>query len=66
MEHSSTLIFTLDRIANVKLKDEKGLTKFNPPSLRGVSQDGRYFHDSRAANSWNPYYVQCRMAVRQS
>ncbi len=41
---------TSDRIADVKLKDEKGLTKFNPPSLRGVSQNGPYFHDGRAAS----------------
>ena len=40
--------FTSERIADVKLKDEKGLTKFNPPSLRGVSQNGPYFHDGRA------------------
>ncbi len=42
--------FTSDRIADVKLKDERGLTKFNPPSLRGVSQTGPYFHDGRAAS----------------
>ena len=42
--------FTSDRVADVKLKDEKGLTKFNPPSLRGVSQNGPYFHDGRAAS----------------
>lgn len=41
---------TTDRIADVKLKDEKGLTKFNPPSLHGVSQNGPYFHDGRAAS----------------
>ncbi len=42
--------FTSDRIADVKLKDERGLAKFNPPSLRGVSQNGPYFHDGRAAS----------------
>ncbi|HKB37067.1 MAG TPA: hypothetical protein VKD72_11475, partial [Gemmataceae bacterium] len=29
--------------------DEVGNTHFNPPSLRGVSQGGPYFHDGRAA-----------------
>lgn len=42
--------FTSDRVADVKLKDEKGPAKFNPPSLRGVSQNGPYFHDGRAAS----------------
>ena len=30
------------------LEDEKGLKKFNPPSLRGVSQGYSFFHDGRA------------------
>jgi len=29
--------------------DEVGGRLFNPPSLRGVSQGGPYFHDGRAA-----------------
>lgn len=41
--------FTSARIAEVNLKDERGNSKFNPPSLRGVSQNAPYFHDGRAA-----------------
>ncbi|MBC8113563.1 MAG: hypothetical protein H7062_04245 [Candidatus Saccharimonas sp.] len=41
--------FTSPRLADVKLKDEQGLSKFNPPSLRGISQNSPYFHDGRAA-----------------
>ena len=40
--------FTSARIADVGLKDERGTSKFNPPSLRGVSQNAPYFHDGRA------------------
>jgi DNA-binding beta-propeller fold protein YncE len=42
--------FTSPQVADVDLKDEEGRTKFNPPSLRGVSQNGPYFHDGRAAS----------------
>ena len=31
------------------LADEKGLQRFNPPSLRGVSQREPYLHDGSAA-----------------
>jgi cytochrome c peroxidase len=41
-------LFTSAQIADVGLKDERGTTKFNPPSLRGVSQNAPYFHDGRA------------------
>ncbi len=34
---------------DVALPDKLGNRKFNPPSLRGVSQRGPYFHDNRAA-----------------
>jgi YVTN family beta-propeller protein len=34
---------------DVGLQDEAGKRRFNPPSLRGVSQGGPYFHDNRAA-----------------
>lgn len=34
---------------DVGLRDEAGESRFNPPSLRGVSQAGPYFHDGRAA-----------------
>ena len=33
---------------NVGLKDEVGYREFNPPSLRGVAQRRRLFHDNRA------------------
>lgn len=42
--------YTSNRTADVKLKDEQGTSKFNPPSLRGVSQNGPYFHDGRASS----------------
>jgi cytochrome c peroxidase len=32
----------------VGIHDKQGNTQFNPPSLRGVSQRGPYFHDNRA------------------
>lgn len=35
---------------DVGLTDEAGLSAFNPPSLRGVSQRDRLFHDGRARN----------------
>jgi YVTN family beta-propeller protein len=35
---------------DIGLRDELGHTKFNPPSLRGVSQRHRLFHDNRATN----------------
>jgi len=48
--HVPPLTFTSDQIVEVGLSDETGATKFNPPSLRGVSQQGRLFHDGRAEN----------------
>ena len=33
---------------DVDLADEAGQSSFNPPSLRGVSQRSRFFHDGRA------------------
>ena len=41
--------FTSPRTYDVGLIDEVGGKLFNPPSLRGVSQGGPYFHDGRAA-----------------
>lgn len=46
--HVPPLTFTSDQIVEVGLADEQGATKFNPPSLRGVSQQERFFHDGRA------------------
>ncbi|MBL8850504.1 MAG: hypothetical protein JNG89_12560 [Planctomycetaceae bacterium] len=48
--HVPPLTFTSDQVVEVGLSDEEGATKFNPPSLRGVSQQGRLFHDGRAAD----------------
>jgi cytochrome c peroxidase len=39
---------TDDRTHDVGLRDELGLSRFSPPSLRGVSQRGPYLHDGRA------------------
>jgi YVTN family beta-propeller protein len=40
--------YTSGRTYDVGLVDEVGQRQFNPPSLRGVSQGGPYFHDGRA------------------
>jgi YVTN family beta-propeller protein len=40
--------YTSGRAYDVGLADEVGNTFFNPPTLRGVSQRGALFHDSRA------------------
>jgi YVTN family beta-propeller protein len=42
-------LYTSVESYDVGLADEAGLRHFNPPSLRGVSQGGPYFHDNRAA-----------------
>jgi YVTN family beta-propeller protein len=41
-------VYTSSKTYDVGLHDEVGNTHFNPPSLRGVSQGGPYFHDNRA------------------
>lgn len=40
--------YTSPSTYDVGLSDEKGAKQFNPPSLRGLSQRGPYFHDNRA------------------
>jgi YVTN family beta-propeller protein len=40
--------YTSPKAYDVGLRDELGGSHFNPPSLRGVSQGGPYFHDNRA------------------
>ncbi len=40
--------FTTPVTVDVSLLDEHKRSRFNPPSLRGVSQRQRYFHDGRA------------------
>jgi len=42
--------YTSPRNYDVGLEDELGRTRFNPPSLRGVSQHRRLFHDNRAGS----------------
>jgi YVTN family beta-propeller protein len=42
--------YTSSKTYDVGLEDEVGNRHFNPPSLRGVSQGGPYFHDNRAAS----------------
>jgi YVTN family beta-propeller protein len=46
--HVPSLTFTTDGVFEVGLEDEEGLKKFNPPSLRGVSQRSSFLHDGRA------------------
>jgi cytochrome c peroxidase len=46
--HVSPLTYTSSDAHDVGMEDEKGLRKFNPPSLRGVSQGYAFFHDGRA------------------
>lgn len=40
--------YTSNATYDVGLRDEKGMSKFNPPSLRGVSQGYSFLHDGRA------------------
>jgi YVTN family beta-propeller protein len=40
--------YTSPKTYDVGLRDEAGEKQFNPPSLRGLSQAGPYFHDNRA------------------
>ena len=40
--------YTSPGVFDVGLADESGHHEFNPPSLRGLSQRDRYFHDNRA------------------
>jgi YVTN family beta-propeller protein len=42
--------YTSEATYDVGLKDQFNYSKFNPPSLRGVSQRDALFHDNRAAN----------------
>ena len=46
--HIPPLTYTSPDSYDVGLEDEKRLRKFNPPSLRGVSQGYTFFHDGRA------------------
>jgi len=55
--------YTTPRTYDVGLADESGQRAFNPPSLRGVSQGGPYFHDGRAATLAD-VFVRHRHQVR--
>jgi DNA-binding beta-propeller fold protein YncE len=43
-------LYTSPKTYDVGLADEQDNREYNPPSLRGVSQGGPYFHDNRAAS----------------
>jgi mono/diheme cytochrome c family protein len=45
--HVGPLTYTSQPSFDVGVADERVRTKFNPPSLRGVSQNARLFHDNR-------------------
>jgi cytochrome c peroxidase len=47
--HIPPLTYSSGGVHDVGFADEKGLRKFNPPSLRGVGQGYRFLHDGRAA-----------------
>ncbi|MFO1041607.1 MAG: cytochrome c peroxidase [Planctomycetaceae bacterium] len=42
--------YTSARVVDVDLADERGDSKYNPPSLRGLSQQNSFFHDARATS----------------
>tara|TARA_R110002072_G_scaffold155657_2_gene306032 strand:- start:58429 stop:60177 length:1749 start_codon:yes stop_codon:yes gene_type:complete len=46
--HNGFTSFTTDDVFDVGLRDAHGNSRFNPPSLGGVSQRDRLFHDGRA------------------
>lgn len=46
-EDYSVPAFTTPGLFDVGIRDEQGETKFNPPSLVGLGQRDRYFHDGR-------------------
>jgi cytochrome c peroxidase len=46
--HLPQFTYTSPDVYDVGLTDEKGMSKFNPPSLLGVSQGYSFFHDGRA------------------
>lgn len=47
--HIPPLTYTSHEAYDVGFADERGLRRFNPPSLRGVGQGYRFLHDNRAA-----------------
>ncbi len=47
--HIPPLTYSSHETYDVGFADERGQRRFNPPSLRGVSQGYRFLHDNRAA-----------------
>jgi DNA-binding beta-propeller fold protein YncE len=47
--HIPPLTYSSHEVHDVGFVDERGLRRFNPPSLRGVGQGYRFLHDNRAA-----------------
>lgn len=62
--HVAPLTYTSPEAYDVGLSDEEGLTKFNPPSLRGVSQGYTFFHDARAKSLGEVFTVHGHMLDR--
>lgn len=48
--HNDFTSYTTDGVFDVGLSDAIGRSEFNPPSLSGVSQRDRFFHDGRATS----------------
>jgi YVTN family beta-propeller protein len=55
--------YTTPKTYDVGLSDEAGHKDFNPPSLRGLSQGGPYFHDGRAT-TLSDVFTQYRHQVK--
>lgn len=55
--HVGPLTYTSQGAYDVGLQDERGLAKFNPPSLRGVGHGAGFFHDNRAATLGDVFRV---------
>lgn len=62
--HVAPLTYTSPDAFDVGLSDEQGLTKFNPPSLRGVSQGYAFFHDGRAKSLADVFTIHGHMLDR--
>jgi cytochrome c peroxidase len=67
--HIAPLTYTSHDVYDVGLSDERGQTKFNPPSLRGVGQGQRFLHDGRASaleDVFDVYGHQVREPLNES
>lgn len=56
--HVPPLTYTSQESYDVDMADEHGQKKFNPPSLRGVGQGIRFFHDGRSQALEEVFQVQ--------